>query len=139
MIQFYESYSRAGYQVFRGGQTREDYLRGYVQNIWNAGESWTVNFEEEPGAGLRTQSVSLPLDKLVWGFANGWADNPDEKSLFFPIECVQAAYQGLWDWMMTPRGVMFWIIDQEGTNGVFYAKDMNEVLHTRSAARTSQT
>jgi hypothetical protein len=36
-----------------------------------------------------------------------------------------------------PRGCMFWVIGEEGLNGVEYAKGLNSVLNIRQACDSS--
>ena len=139
IVQFYESYSRATMEI-KGpnGTTPEDYLQNYVWTLNNLGQTFYVDFESDPEVGLKSQSVSLPVSKLVWGFSH--VSNPDnDKNTYYPPESINAAYQSLWDWMLDPRGLMFWHINSEGMNGLYYAKEFNQILHTRPAAATTTT
>ena len=135
MIQFYESWSRAGMEITQSYVTPENYLQQYVwdMNQFKQGPGFVVNFASDPAVGLPDhQYVAFPISKLVWGFANGWANTPGDRTMYFPPECVQAGYQNLWDWMLEPRGMMFWNIANEGQQGVYYARGLNEILHIRS-------
>ena len=136
-IQFYESYSRAGLNTIHHKIPQETYLFNYIQQcIVNTDQQYFVKFEQDPETQLKNQHISIPLSKLVWGFANGWSttmtDNPDKVVYFLP-ECIQAAYQNLIYWQMEPRGVMFWVIDEEGTNDIYYANELNNILHIRNS------
>jgi len=102
-VQLYEGYSSACYALTRGGVSLSDYA-------------------DEVAAGLSTRGVvvgdkivTVPRDKLLLGFANGWADN--EK--FIRVEPAHAAHAvkaaGL-------RGAMFWVIDEEGAPYDFAAR-----------------
>ena len=135
LVQFYESYSRAAMEIFHHHIAPEAYLSFYVQGLFNNHQQFYVDFEQDPDIGLKSKNVDLPLSKLVWGFSNGWALSiqDQQRHIFFQPECVQAAYQDLVDWMMEPRGFMFWNIDSEGDNGIFYSKELNNILHIRSS------
>lgn len=140
MVQFYESWSRASMEIFGDDLfTPENYLTQYVWDL-NGGhpsQSFFVDFASDSQADLPSQNVPFPISKLVWGFANGWAWNSsriDHKHVYFPPECINAGYQNLWDWMLEPRGLMFWNIAQEGEAGIHFAKGLNEVLHIRDEA-----
>ena len=74
-----------------------------------------AKYAEEVAAGLSTKGVTVgddvvrvPREKLLLGFANGWADN--EKFIRVEPEDAARAVQsaGL-------RGAMFWVIDEEGS------------------------
>jgi hypothetical protein len=135
MVQFYESFKRATMEIYRDGITPEDYLKQHVWNLNNRGQNFMVAFDSDPELRLPSQDVPLPVsEKLAWGFGNGWAATDSDKNVYFPPECVQAAYQELWDWMLEPKDLMLWNIDQEGTNGVYYAEGLNENLHIRPIA-----
>jgi beta-glucosidase len=131
LVQFYESFSRAAMEIHHRETPPEWYLSDYVQDLFNKKQQFLVDFENVPELGLKNQNVSLPLSKLVWGFGNGWIDRTDDKHVYFPPECIQAAYQDLVDWMMEPRGMMFWCISNEGKDGIYYAKELNNIIHTR--------
>eukprot|EP00977_Amphora_coffeiformis_P001493 scaffold294_cov221-Amphora_coffeaeformis.AAC.49 len=136
-IQFYESYSRAGRQIHHHHVTSAEYLQSYVNDLVGRGESFPVDFSQDPAVHLPNQRVSLPLSKLVWGFANGWALNKDidEKTVYFPPASIEMAYRALEHAGRAPRGFMFWVLGEEGTNGVFYARALHEILHLQDNRR----
>lgn len=156
MIQFYESFSRAAMEITQR-MTPENYLQQYVWDLNQPkeGPGWMVDFgslsEDDDdddddlvastGSVGTMRHVSLPLSKLVWGFANAWAntDKNSGRNIYFPPSTVQAAYQNLWDWMLEPRGMMFWNIANEGEQGIYYARELNEILHIRTTMEASST
>ena len=95
-VQLYEGYSSACYALTRGGAS----LSAYAQEV-AAGLA-------DKGVTVGADVVRVPREKLLLGFANGWADN--EK--FIRVEPEDAARAvdaaGL-------RGAMFWVIDEEGS------------------------
>jgi len=131
-VQFYESYARAAMEILYHKISPERYLSLYNLHLVGKNESFFVDFESDPSVGLPSQDVALPLSKLVWGFGNGWLDTPNDKNIYFPPASIATAYNALKDLKIEPRGVMFWCVGQEGTNGVYYAKALNRVLHIRS-------
>jgi hypothetical protein len=138
MIQFYESYSRAAMEITQNNhQTPENYLAQYVWDLNQPqqGPGFVVNFESgDPTVGLPDNCyIPLPLSKLVWGFGNAWTNTPNnDRNYYFPPVTINAAYQNLWDWMLEPRGMMFWNIGNEGEQGIYYARGLNEILHIRN-------
>ncbi len=145
MVQFYESFSRAAMEITQNNKlTPENYLQQYVWDLNQPteGPGWKVDFGKDVPTssgssrneteGLR--HVALPISKLVWGFANAWANTDNGgRHLYFPPITVQAAYQNLWDWMLEPRGMMFWNIANEGEQGIYYARGLNQILHIRNS------
>jgi chitinase len=131
-IQFYESYSRAAMSLHHYDMTPEAYLESYVEELVQMGQSYLVNFDDDPVVKLSSQRVSLPLKKLVFGFANGWALDTGDKAVFFEPEKIQIAYQNLVRAGQAPRGFMFWVLGEEGTNGVHYTRALNIILQIRS-------
>ncbi len=133
-VQFYESYSHAAYKVSVLGMDPSEFLVGYVHQLVSQGEGLNIRFESDPSTELNNQLVSLPLEKLVMGFANGWAARTrnnyyDEvKHVFFDKDAVQSAYLELKNMQMTPRGFGFWVVEEEGKNDVYYAKYLGEIL-----------
>jgi hypothetical protein len=112
--------------------TPEAYLESYVEELVQMGQSYLVNFDDDPVVKLSSQRVSLPLKKLVFGFANGWALDTGDKAVFFEPEKIQIAYQNLVRAGQAPRGFMFWVLGEEGTNGVHYTRALNSILQIRS-------
>jgi beta-glucosidase len=79
----------------------------------------------------------LPISKLVIGLANGWAldDGNTEKVLYISPEQVQNAFVRLQESNsgdLSPRGFMFWTIEERGTNDVYLAKGLGQFLHDKS-------
>jgi chitinase len=130
-LQFYESYSRAAMSVYHYGIAPAAYLQFYVNDLVTTGQTYQVNFEEDPTLNYPSQRVALPLSKLVFGFANGWAAGPDEKAIFFDPKDIDTAYQSLTESGNTPRGFMYWVIGAEGKNGVYYTNALNKILKIR--------
>jgi chitinase len=129
MIQLYESYSRAHFAVTQLGQSRAEYLRELVQSHVEHNESWFMHFEDDPTVGLPNQLVTVPLEKLVVGFANGWAwNNPDRVLFVSPHDIPQAVVHKL-------RGFMIWTLNLEGLYGLYLTKGLAQVLF--GDARTS--
>jgi beta-glucosidase len=130
-VQFYESYSHAAHQIFELGVDPADFLISYVHQLVDQEEGLTVQFNVDSSINLKSQFVPLPLSKLVLGFANGWALNNDlgEKTVYFEREQLQKAYRALIITGNEPRGMGFWVVEEEGNHGVHYAQDLNDVLH----------
>ena len=141
-IQFYESYSRAGRHIHHHRVIPANYLQSYVNDLVDQGESFAVDFSEDPDLHLPNQRVSFPLSKLVWGFANGWALNKDivdsEKTVYFPPASIETAYRALVQAGRAPRGFMFWVLGEEGTNGVFYARALYDIMHLQDKVESPE-
>ena len=130
-IQLYESYSRAAYAIYKLGMSPSEYLDSYVEDLALRHEKFWVHFPQDAEIEMESQSVPLPLSKLVIGLANGWANDGDEKTLYIDPSDVALAYNRLTERGRTLRGFMFWTIDEEGRNGVHMADALNQVLHIR--------
>ena len=126
-LQFYESYSHALYQTEQLGISQSEFLIQYVTNLSKKGFRYDVNFEDDPSVGLKNQFVELPLSKLVFGFANGWAVT-SEKAIFFKPNEIKIAYGRLKKSNLEPRGCGFWVISEEGNNGVYFTKALNDII-----------
>lgn len=110
-VQFYESYSRAGLEVFHNRVAPASYLEKYVQDlVANKDESFFVDFDQDPSLHHSSRMVSFPLSKLVFGFANGWGAKDDEKVCFFHPNDIAIAYKALTSSNQAPRGFMFWVM-----------------------------
>ena len=134
-VQFYESYSRAAMSVYHYGMSPDAYLQFYVNDLLQNSQSYFVDFEQDKAVGLASQRVSFPMSKLVFGFANGWGADPhNEKNVFFEPKYIQAAWSNM---KVKPRGCMFWVIGEEGRDGVEYAKGLNSVLNIRKTCDSS--
>ena len=138
-LQFYESYSHAAYQISQLGQIPSDFLVEYISNLVRKGEGLFVNFEDDLSTQMENQFVHLPLRKLVFGFANGWALNNDlgEKTIFFHTKDIQQAYQVMLKQNRVPRGFGFWVIEEEGNHGVHYAEDLKSILESTGNGKIS--
>lgn len=134
-MQLYESYSFAAMAAYHDKISPQDYIVSYVQDLIVQRQSkFFVDFAQDPQLKMKGQDVVLPLSKLVIGLANGWAADPDNKKHFFisPEECHKA-YQRLQSSQhgdLSPRGFMFWTIEEEGTNGIHLARDIHEFLQS---------
>jgi len=131
-LQFYESYSHGAYRVNEEGVRPDEFLVEYVDDLVKKGERYLVNFEDDASVGLENQFVDLPLDKLVFGFANGWAGGGGEKVFFAAEGEIEAAYEALESRGRAPRGMGYWVISNEGDRGIFLTRALNKVLKTRS-------
>jgi chitinase len=127
-IQYYESYSRAAMMVKDKNMTASDYLVDYCQRPL----SLRVNFSEDWELALPDQTITLDRSKLVLGFANGWTDADNDKTLYVsPVE-IASAWSRLGSLGARPRGLMFWTIDEEGTKGVYFAQELSQILLNES-------
>jgi len=134
-LQFYESYSHAAYQINMLQMKPSDFLVNYVSELVQKNQGYYVQFQDDPSMNLPNQVVPLSLDKLILGFANGWAKNKDltedNKVVFFHPKEVKEAYQQLSRKGHVPRGFGFWVIEEEGKHGVYFTKGLNDILHIR--------
>ena len=121
-IQLYESYSGAGYYMGVKRMSVKDYLARLVDQYT---KGWFVDFESDPSVGLKSQVVSVPASKLVFGFGNGWTQpaSPTTKGVYFPPEEVHESYNSL-PADKRYRGFMFWCMAQEGEHGVVLSKEL---------------
>jgi beta-glucosidase len=92
-----------------------------------------VNFSDDPSVTTPTRTIRLPLSKLVIGLANGWADNGDHKTLFVSTAEFDAAWTALRQKRIEPRGAGFWTIDEEGTNGAYFARELSRTIFSNSS------
>ncbi|CAJ1936537.1 unnamed protein product [Cylindrotheca closterium] len=136
-VQLYESYSRAAMSVHYGKVLPGDYLKTFVNGYNENKGQWYVDFEQDKTLQYSSRTVELPLSKLVIGLANGWAINEGEKVIFFTSEQIQSAYRQLLEYGVTPRGFMFWVIGEEGNNGIEYAKELSSILKPRASRPSS--
>lgn len=130
-IQLYESYSRAAYAIYELGVLPAEYLESFVEDLTLRHEKFWVQFTQDPELGMEAQSVELPLSKLVIGLANGWAKGEGDKTLYVDPSDIADACTRLSERGRAVRGFMFWTIDEEGSNGVYMADELNKVLHIR--------
>jgi chitinase len=132
-MQLYESYSLAAMAVYHQDVSPEDYLVGYIEGLIFKQESkFYVDFSMDKGLEMQGQYVHLPLSKLVIGLANGWAADPENrKHVFIPPDRIEKAYRALKQSAygdFSPRGFMFWTIEEEGTRNVHLARELHKIL-----------
>ncbi|KAL3827356.1 hypothetical protein ACHAXA_003090 [Cyclostephanos tholiformis] len=136
-IQLYESYSNAAMSIHHDGTRPSDYLYSLVRDFVSADMSFTVNFGMDPEmSSVGSRRVKLDTNKLVIGLANGWAlDTPDDdRTIYISGDDCRNAYLRLMEGGqnkhgdITPRGFMFWTIDERGKNGVYLARDIGKFL-----------
>jgi hypothetical protein len=110
-IQFYESYSRAGLEIFHNKIPQQDYLYSYIKHlVVDNKESFFVDFQQDPTLNFPSSRVTFPLSKLVFGFANGWGADENDKVCYFETERIGMAYRQLDDAKLAPRGFMYWVM-----------------------------
>ena len=112
--------------------------------------SFDVDFGMDPElSSVGYRRVRMDTNKLVIGLANGWAlEATDEnRTLYISGDDCRDAYNRLkyveYDDVdddddeegvqkkhrdITPRGFMFWTIDERGKNGVYLARDIGNFL-----------
>jgi beta-glucosidase len=127
-VQLYESYSRAANAIYELGMPASDYLESYVEDLALRHEKFLIEFSQDPELGMEDTSVRLPLSKLVIGLANSWAEE-GVKTLYVDPSDIGRAYSHLNARGRTIRGFMFWTIDEEGSNGVYMADELNQSLN----------
>lgn len=126
-IQFYESYCRAVRTVELDNINGTQFLKRFSKHLQKQTNQFAIRFNEDPTTGLPTKNVTLPNSKLVWGVANGWAVNSRPKTLYISTNEIAAAWKQL-PKDIRPRGIMMWTLDEEGTNGVLFAKSLAETV-----------
>jgi beta-glucosidase len=136
-VQLYESYSRAAMSIYNDKVLPGDYLRTFVNSYNENKGQWYVDFEQDKTLQYSSRTVDLPLSKLVIGLANGWAIDEGEKVMFFSSEQIRSAYHQLLESGVTPRGFMFWVIGEEGNNGIEYAKELSATLKPREVPNSA--
>eukprot|EP00980_Cylindrotheca_fusiformis_P030937 scaffold25659_cov132-Cylindrotheca_fusiformis.AAC.1 len=124
--------------IFHSKEAPESYLESYIRNLQDNASSWFVEFEDDPHLKYSSRQVVLPLSKLVFGFANGWAFTSDDKVVYFEPKHIQLAYNKLEKANALPRGFMFWVIGEEGSNGIHYAHDLGGILRPRTLGSNSK-
>lgn len=131
-VQFYESFSRSAMAVYYDGLSPAEYLVWYVERLVLNHEILDVGFstDPEPSVNDLQHNVSFPLDKLVFGLANGWAysEKGNERTLYISPEQLDLAWTRLSRQRTLPRGFMFWTINEEGNRGIFLAKELRKIL-----------
>jgi chitinase len=130
-VQFYESYSRAAMDIYHHKKSPSAYLESYVRDLVANNQSFPVNFDDDPSLEYSSRRISFPLSKVVLGFANGWAKDSGDKTLYVEPEELATAYKNLLDSEIAPRGFMYWVIAEEGTKEVYYTRGLNKILNVR--------
>lgn len=106
MIQVYEGYSPAGFDLYWDGNatnvgqpgwprngTQEDMQRIILQNMQCLVQGWEVAFNGF--WGVENQTVTVPASKVVMGLGNNWVlsdENPHDKFPFFSGTACGAAW-----------------------------------------------
>lgn len=121
-FQYYESYSRFQFDI-----TRRKPPMSQVDALILRANRLQSGFEVDiPSVGK--VNITVPLEKIVFGFANGWADGI--KVLQVDTQSVKHALDGL----LTNKekknvgGVMFWTIEEEGNNGIFLSSFLDNAI-----------
>ena len=134
LIQLYESYSHLSFNVTQLQQSAADYLDAWVRTVV---AGWRVDFGSDANVSWPSADVRVPAERLLVGFANGWAGAAGGKNaLVLPSE-VGAAHERLRRDGLAPRGYFFWCIATEGqvpaghTQPLYFAAGLNEFLHVR--------
>lgn len=105
----------------------------YVETLLQQKESFFVDFEscdDDPPnkIDLKSQNVKFNVNDLVFGFGNSWTKN-NKKAVFFPAEEIGDAFQRLNKTHgRTPRGVGFWVVEEEGNGDLFYTGELKKAL-----------
>jgi len=119
-LQLYEAYSRYMHETSRAldseleGQDAKvaAQVEGVRKRVVALFDGFVVDL---PGYG-RTR-ISVPPKRLVFGFANGWAD--DHKFVRVRPETLRTML-----FRMKIAGIMFWTIEEEGNGGMYIADDI---------------
>jgi beta-glucosidase len=128
-LQFYESYSRAHMTILSEGITPASYLERFVEGSLDGRDLVAVvDFSDDPSVKTPARTLRIPLSKLVIGLANGWADNGDDKTLFVSTQEFDSAWTALRAKGIEPRGAGFWTIDEEGTRGAYFARELSRTI-----------
>ena len=119
--------------VYHDGISPQDYLYNYIQGLAKNQFQFYVDFSQDASLNMTAKYVLLPLHKLTIGLANGWAINEGnrDKTLYISPEQCQEAYDRLrnvGDEDLTPRGFMFWTIEDRGRNDVYLARGLSRII-----------
>ena len=117
MVQFYERYSNALYNIIDQKKAASSYLASIVKKYV---EGYFVNFPD----GYR--KITIPKEKLVLGIANGWATNSNG---FLRISIEELGK--LWSAVQF-RGFGWWSISEEGKDGYNLAAPLAAIMKTPS-------
>jgi len=133
-IQFYESYSHAAYNIVKRGVSPSSYLINYVSQIVENG-GHTIDFDQDETVQFNNTFIKIPLNKLVIGLANGWADR--ERTVYISPSDAGEAFESLLQNKTAPRGFMFWCIEEEVKDEYKFTRGLNEFLQIRSISETA--
>eukprot|EP01040_Poterioochromonas_malhamensis_P004072 gene4074-4356_t len=134
MIQLYEGYSHAEYNITQAGEKPWDVLIKFVQLITTG---WEIQYSNDQELHYPNQYLNIESDRLLIGLANGWAG--DGKFLLIYPDEINIAYQQLKEMNLAPRGFGFWDIADEGkasvlrpNEPVWLASGLNKILKIRN-------
>ena len=123
-MQLYEGYSRACHAITRRGVPARDYIADLSRTLTRG---FDVDFGADGDAlGAAGTRIMLPSHKLAVGFANSWAAISAGKFLAVKAADIAAAFAAL-PAANRPRGVMFWVIDEEG-EPAYFAKELTDAF-----------
>mmetsp|Transcript_14470 Transcript_14470/g.24114 ORF Transcript_14470/g.24114 Transcript_14470/m.24114 type:complete len:408 (-) Transcript_14470:148-1371(-) len=120
-LQLYESFSRFAYETtVVAERDGENVISAQMDAMRRRAVAGFDGFDVElPNYGR--VRIQVPPWKLVFGFANGWADGTKV------VTVERRALNRLFVRLKT-AGVMFWTIEEEGKNGLYLAKEVNEAI-----------
>lgn len=120
-LQLYESFSRFAYETtVLAERDGENVISAQMDAMRRRAVAAFDGFDVElPKYG--EVRIQVPPWKLVFGFANGWADG------IKVVKVERRALNRLFVRLKT-AGVMFWTIDEEGNDGLYLAKEVNEAI-----------
>jgi hypothetical protein len=140
IVQLYEGYSHALYNITRLEKPASDYLIWFTESM---NQGWNVVLKKGELEGINRDTsfwLNVPNDKLVIGLANAWADN--SKFLLIEIEELKKAFHNLEEKSLPPRGFGFWNIADEGAlhNGspYFLIDGLNEFMKVREISENTR-
>ena len=120
-LQLYESFSRFAYETTTVAERDgENGISAQMDAMRRRAVAGFDGFDVELPIYGKVR-VQIPPWKLVFGFANGWADGTKV------VKVERRALNRLFVRLKT-AGVMFWTIEEEGKNGLYLAKDINEAI-----------
>lgn len=125
--------------IYHSKQLPEAYLRSYINALVDSGSRWYVDFGADPELKYSSRHVELPMSKLVFGFANGWALTGNEKTAYFRPKDIQLVYSALENAGTLPRGFMFWVIGEEGAKDIRFSHDLAAILKQRTLGTNTRT
>ena len=119
-IQLYESFSRFVYETTVLAERQgilDSIAQAQMEALQRRAFAYTNGFQVELPPHYGTVRLTIPPLKLVFGFANGWADG-------IKVSCVDSqlfdlVFASSSDSKLNIGGVMFWTIDEEGNNGIY--------------------